>query len=98
MVTQQTPKFQDCQRIQVAKEVQGASKVLKISVERYDEKLGWYTAGSLSFPLHQMPLLQQALEEMNCTDCVECLDQACHGKIISFPMVVAEREPDLIGN
>jgi len=48
------------QRIQVFLEPECA----KICLESYDDTLGWYTAGSLSIPLHQLPLLEQAIERM----------------------------------
>ena len=45
------------ERVQITME--GAH--LKISVERFEECLGWYIAGSVSVPLHQLPLLQEQL-------------------------------------
>jgi hypothetical protein len=87
--------FQDSQRIQVAKELNDGVKTLKITVERHDAALGWYTAGALALPLHQLPLLQQALEEINCTDCAECVDKECRGKIISFPLLTGKSFADL---
>jgi hypothetical protein len=97
MVLQQTSRFNDCQRIQVAKEVRGEEKVLKISVERFDDALGWYVAGSLVLPLQQLPLLQQTLNEMSCSDCPDCVqEKECRGKIISFPLLMqANADPKL---
>lgn len=89
MVSEQRKQFADCQRIQVAKETQGEDTVLKILLERFDVVLGWYSAGALTIPLHQLPLLQQALEEMDCVDCDQCRDK-CRGKIISFPLMAKE--------
>lgn len=45
------------ERVQITME--GAH--VKISVERFEECLGWYTAGSISVPLDQVPLLQQQI-------------------------------------
>ncbi|MGH9341783.1 MAG: hypothetical protein ACRD1R_19890 [Acidobacteriota bacterium] len=50
--------LQKGERVQVELE----SEQIKIRSERYDENLGWYTAGSLSLPLNQLALLEQALE------------------------------------
>lgn len=50
------------QRIGV--EIERPRQLVKIRVEHYDETLGWYTSGSLSLPLRELPLLQQAIEEM----------------------------------
>jgi hypothetical protein len=54
-----------CQRIQVTWEGERPrERRLKICLESHDDCLGWYTAASLSLPLHQLPLLEQALEQM----------------------------------
>jgi len=42
----------------------GTGRCVKIRVEHYDEHLGWYTSGSLSLPLHQLPVLEQAVEQL----------------------------------
>lgn len=87
-------KFQECQRIEVTKEVAGANATVKISLERYSETLGWYAAGALSIPLHQLPLLQQALDEMKVPDCVECKEAILPvKKIIPFPTMMPEFAP-----
>jgi hypothetical protein len=53
------------QRIQVSLSPGGAEgKRVQILVENHDERLGWYTSGSLVLPLHQLPLLEQAIDEM----------------------------------
>src|SRR5689334_9080980 len=86
----QTKQFEQCQRVQVVRETQGAEKLIKIVLERYDTVLGWYQAGALSIPLHQLPLVQQALGEFNVVDCHETCDgQSCPSKIICFPMLMA---------
>ena len=91
MVSNQTTKFQECQRIEVTKQVEGAETTVKISLERYSEGLGWYAAGALSIPLHQLPLLQQALDEMKIPDCVECIEAISPvKKIIPFPTMMPE--------
>jgi hypothetical protein len=86
----QTRKFEQCQRVNVIRETQGSEKLIKIVLERYDDILGWYQAGALSVPLHQLPLMQQALGEFSVTDCHESCDgQNCPSKIICFPMLVS---------
>jgi len=65
------------QRVQVEMERQPGNRV-KIRVENYDEQLEWYTAGSLSLPMHQIPLLEQALERLRAQELAE-------DKIIPFP-------------
>ena len=48
------------QRIQALAE-QGQ---VKICLERFDDHLGWYIAGSLVFPAEQVAVLQQALQRI----------------------------------
>ncbi|MDB6024630.1 MAG: hypothetical protein JWM68_853 [Verrucomicrobiales bacterium] len=85
-----TKQFEQCQRVNVVRETQGSEKIIKIILERYDEKLGWYQSGALSLPLHQLPLLQQSLGEFSVADCHESCDgQNCPPKIICFPMLLA---------
>ena len=67
------------QRIQVTIE---PSQRAKICLESYDDSLGWYTAASLSIPLHQLPLLEQAIERMRVENAAPV--QATE-KIIPFP-------------
>jgi hypothetical protein len=67
------------QRIQVVLE---PAERAKICLESYDDNLGWYTAASLSIPLHQLPLLEQAIERMRAH---EVPQQRTTGKIIPFP-------------
>jgi hypothetical protein len=67
------------QRIQVVLE---PAERAKICLETYDDNLGWYTAASLSIPLHQLPLLAQAIERMRAQNAPE---QRPGGKIIPFP-------------
>ena len=50
----------DSQRIQVFTE----KAQVKICLERFDQQLGWYTAGSLVLPLSQAALLQQTLQNV----------------------------------
>lgn len=69
------------QRVQVELERHAGGKRVKIRVESYDDVLGWYTAGSLTVPLHQLPLLEQAVEEMRWTD----RGAEEYGQIIPFP-------------
>lgn len=67
------------QRIQVLLEPQQRAK---ICLESYDDNLGWYTAASLSIPLHQLPLLEQAIERMRVENPAPA---GTTGKIIPFP-------------
>jgi len=86
-------KLQQCQRLQVTKDLE--NKAVNITVERYDSALGWYTAGALSLPMCQVPLLEQALDELGGSDCLECTASApCARKIIPFPLL-AQPEPAL---
>ncbi|HEX7861954.1 MAG TPA: hypothetical protein VF773_16585 [Verrucomicrobiae bacterium] len=55
---------ENSQRVQVQMLPHPHGKRLKIRIESFDEKLGWYTSGSLMLPLHQLPLLEQAVAEM----------------------------------
>ena len=55
---------ENSQRVQVQMERHPQGKRVKIRVESYDAGLGWYTAGALTVPLHQLPLLEQAVEDM----------------------------------
>ena len=85
----QPSKAQECQRIQVTRESQGADQVVRISVERYDESLGWYTASALTMPVWQLPLLEQALDELSAVErtCADCDEATCARKIIPFPLL-----------
>jgi hypothetical protein len=68
------------QRIQVVLE---PAERAKICLESYDDNLGWYTAASLSIPLHQLPLLEQAIDRMR--GLIPPPVQGQTGKIIPFP-------------
>ena len=81
LVSQSKLPVQD-QRVLVEMEAPSAEKRVKIRIENHDENLGWYCSGSLSLPLHQLPLLEQAVEEMRA---FEASEEA--GKIIPFPQV-----------
>jgi hypothetical protein len=70
------------QRIQVELERCAQGKLVKIRLERYDECLGWYTSASLSLPLHQLALLEQAVHEMRAC---ESSSEPISEKIIAFP-------------
>ena len=71
-----------CQRIEVTLETGQGPKRLKISLESHDSTLGWYRAASLSIPLHQVPLLEQAIERMRT---IEPAEKLTDSKIIPFP-------------
>jgi hypothetical protein len=90
--------FEDCQRVQVIRQGNGPEQVVKITVERYNQCLGWYTAGSIAIPQHQLPLLQQALDELsvpNCTECPSSECPECPSKIVPFPGLNPEKVAEL---
>jgi hypothetical protein len=68
------------QRVQVQMERHLEGSRVKIRVENYDAGLGWYTSGSVTLPLHQLPLLEQAVEDMRKVNVEEEFAQ-----IIPFP-------------
>lgn len=80
-------RFQECQRVQVTRDTQGAEEVVRISLERHDDALGWYTAGSMCIPLCQLPVLQQSLDEMSALQCLKCTEATCARKVIPFPLL-----------
>jgi hypothetical protein len=76
------PSHQTCenaQRVQVELQRHADGKEVRIRLESYDQGLGWYSSGSLSLPLHQLPLLEQAIADMRNEPIVETAD------IIPFP-------------
>jgi hypothetical protein len=83
----QSKKFQECQRVEVTRDTQGAEQVVRISLERHDTVLGWYTAGSMCIPLCQLPVLEQALDELSASQCLQCTEATCARKIIPFPLL-----------
>lgn len=87
MVVQQPNPVAQLQRIQVEVEPGRPDKRVKIRVENYDEFLGWYTSGSLCLGLHQLPLLEQAVEEAR--SCASG-EEACADKIIPIPGLIRE--------
>jgi hypothetical protein len=86
LLPETTPQTQS-QRIQAEIETAGSEKKVKIRVESHDEILGWYPSGSLSLPLHQLPLLEQAIGEMRACNVPE---SSLEDKIIPFSSI-AER-------
>jgi len=64
MILEEANLANSSQRVQVQMERHPEGKRVKIRVESYDAGLGWYTAGALTVPLHQLPLLEQAVEDM----------------------------------
>ena len=82
MVAQHLDPVAQLQRIQVEAESGRPDKHVKIRVENYDEFLGWYTSGSLRVGLHQLPLLEEAIQAMRfCASSEGSLEE----KIIPFP-------------
>ncbi len=63
-------------------EVDRHERRVKIRLENHDGNLGWYTSASLSLPLHQIPLLEQALSRMK-SELVP--GEPSTGRIVSFP-------------
>ena len=80
MPVQQSNVSSPIQRIQVTVE---PTRRAKICLESYDDNLGWYTAASLSIPLHQLPLLEQAIERIRVENPPQ--RQPTTGNIIPFP-------------
>ncbi len=78
MVLTQDKTLAQSQRIQVERE--DASNV-KIRVESYDPKLGWYPSASISLPLHQLALLEQSIQDMRRGNA----GADCEDNIIPFP-------------
>ena len=68
-------------RVQVNLQRCSRGSCVRIEVEQHDEGLGWYTSGSVTLPLHQLPLLEQAIEEMRAR--TETDNE--YGNIIPFP-------------
>jgi len=60
-------------------------KRVKIRVESYDNGLGWYTAGCVTVPLHQLPLVQQAIDDMR-----KISTEDEFADIIPFPGMMSE--------
>ena len=76
------PSQQTCesaQRIEVELRRSPEGKEVRIRLESYDDGLGWYSAGALTLPLHQLPLLEQAIADMRHEPLIETAD------IIPFP-------------
>ncbi len=83
MALTQSRTVEQNQRIDVELDSDRSQKQVKIRIESFAASLGWYTAGSLTLALHQLPLLQQAIEEMQKGE-----SSAGEDKIIAFPGVV----------
>jgi hypothetical protein len=80
MLQQQLGSAEQSQRIRVEMQTHPEGNRVKIRVEHHEERLGWYTAGSLSLPIHQLPLLEQAMAELrSCEPCEQ------DDKIVSIP-------------
>ncbi len=79
---EQSKTLEQVQRIQVELETNRDGRHVRIRMERHDERLGWYTAGSLALPLSELPLLEQAVAEMRSR---ESSDDGDLGNIIPFP-------------
>lgn len=76
------PSQQTCdsaQRIHVELQARPEGKEVRIRLESFDNGLGWYSSGSLMLPLHQLPLLEQAIADMRNEPLVET------AQIIPFP-------------
>jgi hypothetical protein len=82
MAVQQPNSVAQPQRVQVETVPGGGGSSVKIRMENYDEFLGWYTSGSLSLSAHQLPLLEQAIQEMRTR---AHRDESVADKIIVFP-------------
>ena len=85
MILEEANIAESSQRVQVQMERHPEGKRVKIRVESYDAGLGWYTAGALTVPLHQLPLLGQAVEDLRRVS----IDEE-FADIIPFPGMVSE--------
>ena len=85
MALTQSKTVEQHQRIDVELDSHFTPKQVKIRMESFDPSLGWYTAGSLTLPVHQLPLLQQAIDQMRAMQSSEE-----ENKIIPFPGEVLE--------
>jgi hypothetical protein len=84
-MVEQAKVCESAQRVQVELDRHGYGKRVRIRVENYDSGLGWYTSGSLAVPLHQLPLLEQAIADMRTVNREDEFAQ-----IIPFPGPLAE--------
>ena len=84
-MVEQAKVSESAQRVQAELQRHVSGKRVKIRVENYDSGLGWYTSGSLTVPLHQLPLLEQAIEDMRNINREDEFAQ-----IIPFPGPMAE--------
>ena len=89
MQAQQARVTSLCQRVHVDVETSREANRVKICLESHDEGLGWYTAASLSIPLAQVPLLQQALEH---SFSEPAAGEATPDNIIPFPQPFRQPE------
>jgi hypothetical protein len=86
MISRQLNATEQRQRLRVEMEARETGKRATIRLESFDERLDWYTSGSLSLPLHQLALLEQAIADMRARASSE---QGSGEKIIPFPGVMA---------
>lgn len=62
---------------------------VKIRLETFDDKLGWYSSGSVTLGMEQLPLLEQAIAEMRSFE----RNRTAHVcEIIPFPTLSEEPE------
>jgi hypothetical protein len=71
------------ERVRVETESVGGSRRVKIRVEGFDEKLGWYSSGSITLAMDQLALVEQAIAEMRSIERARTQDHEC--EIIPFP-------------
>lgn len=81
--------------MQVSRDTQGAEQVVRISLERHGDELGWYTAGSMCIPLCQLPVLEQALDELSASQSFPCTEGIGGRKIIPFPLLAQSVSEEL---
>lgn len=87
MKSTDSPSHGQSQRFQAELDTRLPEKRVNIRVENYDESRGWYTSSSLTFPLHQLPLMEQALVELRRQ---EFCDESSSCRIIPFPGLTAD--------
>lgn len=79
ILNRETTPDQQFQRVRVEWE----TGRIKICVECYEDCLGWYTAGSLSFPQDQLPVLEEAIQRSRIGS-----GEKKSGKVVPFPRAI----------
>lgn len=65
MAAHECDPLQQAQRLHITLEGDSSAQRVNLKVESYADGIGWYAAGSISFPIHQLPLLEQAIADIS---------------------------------